>query len=105
VGGPAQGFSRALIEAQAMSRPVVATSGDGREEGLLSARTGWTVSSGDTPALARAISLALDLTAEQRAALSAAATDHVRSHFTLPLMSQRTLGLYRSLGVAGVPQG
>jgi glycosyltransferase involved in cell wall biosynthesis len=96
-GGPRQGFSRVLVEAQAMSRPVVSDEGDGRAEGLLPGRTGWTVPAGDTAALARAIGHALDLTGEERARLSLGAARHVEAHFALPLMAERTLALYREL--------
>ena len=96
-GGPRQGFSRTLVEAQAMSRPVVTTAGDGRVEGLVPNVTGWAVAEGDVAALSRAIDHALELSAEQRAMLSGAATAHVRERFALQAMTQRTMALYRDL--------
>ena len=96
-GGPRQGFSRTLVEAQAMSRPVVTTAGDGRVEGLVPNVTGWAVAEGDVAALSRAIDHALELSAEQRAMLSGAATAHVRERFAVQAMTQRTMALYREL--------
>ncbi|HJQ58973.1 MAG TPA: glycosyltransferase family 4 protein, partial [Vineibacter sp.] len=94
-GGNGQGFSRALVEAQAMSRPVVCDAGCGAVEGMVPGETGWTATPGAPSALAQALNRALALTAEQRAQLSMSAQAHVRAHFTIEAMCRRTLDLYQ----------
>ena len=46
-GGARQGFSRALVEAQAMGRPVVAEDGGGAAETVRAGVTGWLAPAGD----------------------------------------------------------
>ena len=53
-GGARQGFSRALVEAQAMGRPVVAEDGGGAAETVRAGVTGWLATAGDAAALASA---------------------------------------------------
>jgi glycosyltransferase involved in cell wall biosynthesis len=96
-GGNGQGFSRTLVEAQAMSRPVVCDAGCGAVEGMVPGETGWTATPGSARELADALSRALDLTADQRAALSHRAQAHVRAHFTVETMGRRTLALYNDV--------
>ena len=66
-GGARQGFSRTLVEAQAMGRPVVAEDGGGAAETVLPGVTGWLAPAGDPAALAEALQSALSLSAERRA--------------------------------------
>ena len=54
-GGARQGFSRALVEAQAMGRPVVAEDGGGAAETVRPGVTGWLAPAGDPAALAEAL--------------------------------------------------
>lgn len=100
-GGNGQGFSRTLVEAQAMSRPVVCDAGCGAVEGMVPGETGWTAAPGDAPALATALNRALALTADERAALSHRAQAHIRAQFTIEAMCRQTLALYGAL--AGRP--
>ena len=51
-GGPREGFSRAMIEAQAMGRPVVAEDGGGAAEAVRDGVTGWLAPAGDAAAMA-----------------------------------------------------
>ena len=60
-GGARQGFSRALVEAQAMGRPVVAEDGGGAAETVRAGVTGWLAPQGDAAALAEALHSALSL--------------------------------------------
>ena len=53
-GGSRQGFSRTLVEAQAMGRPVVAEDGGGAAEAVRPGVTGWLAPAGDAAALAEA---------------------------------------------------
>ncbi len=96
-GGALQGFSRALVEAQAMGRPVVAVDGGGAAEAMQADTTGWLAPPGDPWALTEALSRALSLSAERRADLARAAQDHVRSRFALAKSNQQLLRLYEQL--------
>jgi glycosyltransferase involved in cell wall biosynthesis len=96
-GGTERGFSRALVEAQAMGRPVVTEDGGGATEAVRSGVTGWLAEAGDPAALAAAISQALSLSAERRAELARAAQEHVRGRFALAHSNQQLLQLYERL--------
>jgi len=97
VGGKGQGFSRTLIEAQAMSRPAVCDADSGAVEGIIPGETGWVAPSGPPTELAQALHQTLQLTADERAALSHRAQRHVRDLFSVETMCQRTLALYAEL--------
>ena len=56
-----EGFGRAVIEGQAMARPVIATDHGGAAETVEHGVTGWRVPPGDPVALAAAIDDALAL--------------------------------------------
>lgn len=97
-GGARQGFSRTLVEAQAMGRPVVAEDGGGAAETLRpEGVTGWVSPAGDPAALADALQAALSLSVERRAELARAAQEHVRSHYGLAQSNQQLLALYHRL--------
>lgn len=96
-GGASQGFSRALVEAQAMGRPVVAEDGGGAAEAILPGVTGWLAASGDASALAEALDNALSLSTHRRAEVVRTAQEHARSHYSLAQASQRLLHLYERL--------
>ena len=97
-GGARQGFSRTLVEAQAMGRPVVVEDGGGGAETVRAGVTGWLAASGDASALAEALNGALSLSLERRAELARAAQEHVRGLYALPHSNQRLLALYERLG-------
>ena len=82
-GGTRQGFSRALVEAQAMGRPVVAEDGGGAAETVRAGVTGWLAPAADAGALAEAMQSAISLPTERRAELARAAQEHVRSRYAL----------------------
>jgi glycosyltransferase involved in cell wall biosynthesis len=96
-GGINRGFSRTLVEAQAMGRPVVTEDGGGPVEAVRSSVTGWLAAAGNPAALAEAISQALSLSVEQRAELARTAQEHVRGRFALAHSNQRLLHLYEQL--------
>src|SRR5258708_16882644 len=83
-GGARQGFSRALVEAQAMGRPVVAEDGGGAAETVRPGVTGWLAPQGDPAALAEALHSALSLSVEPPAELARAAHEQVRTPYRLP---------------------
>lgn len=97
-GGARQGFSRALVEAQAMGRPVVAEDGGGAAEALLpEGVTGWLAPSGDPASLAEALQAALSLSIEHRAELARTAQEHARRTYGLAQSNQQLLALYHRL--------
>lgn len=96
-GGARQGFSRTLVEAQAMGRPVVAEDGGGAAEAIRPDVTGWLAPEADPAALAEALKQALSLSTERRAELARTAQEHVRSHFSLVQSNQQLLALYHRL--------
>ena len=73
-----EGFGRVVAEAQAMGRPVVATSHGGARETVVPGSTGWLVPPGDPRALAEGLAEALKLGPEERLAHAARAIEHVR---------------------------
>jgi glycosyltransferase involved in cell wall biosynthesis len=93
-GGNRQGFSRALVEAQAMGRPVVAEDGGGAAETVRAGVTGWLAPQGDAASLAEALSSALSLSTERRAELARAAQEQVRSRYGLAQSNRQLLALY-----------
>lgn len=100
-GGLQQGFSRALIEAQAMGRPVIAADGSGAAEAVRPGITGWLAAQGDAASLAQALDHALSLTAERRCALAFAAQEHMRGRYALAPGNARLLALYERLSNTG----
>jgi glycosyltransferase involved in cell wall biosynthesis len=96
-GGSRQGFSRTLVEAQAMGRPVVAEDGGGAAETVRPGVTGWLAPAGDAAALAEALQTALSLSTERRAELARAAQEHARSRYGLAQANSRLLQLYERL--------
>lgn len=92
-----EGFGRVIVEAQAMGRPVVATSHGGAVETVLPGQTGWLVSPGDADALSEAIAQALALDGNSRRQLADRAIAHVRANFTTAVMVARTIAVYQEL--------
>ena len=89
-----EGFGRVPVEAQAMGVPVIATALGATSETILNSETGWLVELGSAPAISNAIITCLDLSAQQRAAMSQKAKDYVRSKFQLQQMCDATLNVY-----------
>jgi len=93
-GGARQGFSRSLVEAQAMGRPVVAEDGGGAAEAILPDVTGWLAPAGDAAAMAAALESALSLAADRRAELARTAQEQMRRRYSLADANRRLLELY-----------
>ena len=92
-----EGFGRAVIEAQAMERPVIATDHGGAAETVEHGVTGWRVPPGDAGALAAALDGALSMQPAERRAMGARARDSVLAHYTTAAMQAATLDVYREL--------
>jgi glycosyltransferase involved in cell wall biosynthesis len=96
-GGTRRGFSRTLVEAQAMGRPVVAEEGGGAAEAVRPGITGWLAGLADATSLAQAINTAISLPPERRSELARNAQDHVRTHYALKRSNERLMRLYERL--------
>ncbi len=96
-GGPRQGFSRSIVEAEAMGRPVVAEEGGGAAEAIEAGVTGWLAPTGDPQALARALASALSLLTEQRAQLARTARQNAAQRYGLAQANAEMLQLYQRL--------
>lgn len=90
-------FGRAVIEAQAMARPVIAADHGGAVETVVDGETGWRVAPGDRAALAEVILHALRMSTAARVALGEQARQSVLRDFTVAAMQQATLGVYREV--------
>lgn len=92
-----EGFGRAVIEAQAMGRAVVATAHGGAAETVDDLVTGWLVPPSDPAALAEVLDRALGLDEANRWALGERARNSVLAHYTTAAMQAATLDVYREL--------
>ncbi len=89
-----EAFGRAVIEAQAMERVVIAAGHGGAAETVADGDTGILVPPGDAAALASAISAALALPEAERRAMGARARASVLEHYTVAAMQQATMAVY-----------
>ncbi len=92
-----EGFGRAVIEAQAMGRAVVATNHGGAAETVEDLVTGWHVPPSDAEALAAVLDHALTMSDEDRAALGERARASVLRSYTTAAMQAATLAVYAEL--------
>jgi glycosyltransferase involved in cell wall biosynthesis len=91
-----EGLARALPQALAAGRPVVACDCDGANEVCFTGQTGFLIPAGDVAALAeRLAQLAGD--AALREQLGRRGREFVREHFAVRTMVERTYALYREL--------
>ena len=102
-GGQGEGFSRVIVEAQAMGRPAVCDSAGGAVEAMVNNATGWSAPPGMPAALARSLERALALSEADRTALAIRARAHVLERFTVERMARETLALYAQMMAAAVP--
>ncbi len=101
----AEAFGRAAVEAQAAGVPVIVSDLGAVPETVLAppetpeeSRTGWRVPPGDADELASAISCALNMPEGERRLITNRALAHVRQHFSVETMCEKTLEIYRRLG-------
>lgn len=97
-----EGLGRALTEAMASGRPVVATAVNGVPDLVEPGVTGLLAAAGDVPALAEAVVWLLDHP-EEAAMMGEQARDRVRSHFDAQTMCRALDELYAEL--LGLPSG
>jgi glycosyltransferase involved in cell wall biosynthesis len=92
-----EAFGRVVIEAQAMARPVIATSHGGAAETIADGATGLLVPPGDAAALGAALDQVLAMAPQMRAALGARARAAVLARYTVAAMQAATLEVYREV--------
>ncbi len=90
-----ESFGRAVAEAGAMERVVLASRLGGPAETIVDGRTGWLVAPGDVGAWAACLERALRMGRAERAAMGAAARARVTGLYGLAAMSEATFALYR----------
>lgn len=100
----AEGLQRAILEAQAMARPIVVSDLGAGPEVVLAPpavaedrMTGLRISAGDDAALAAALIRLFSLPAEARRAMGRRGRDWVLAHFTVGIVADLMLGLYADI--------
>jgi glycosyltransferase involved in cell wall biosynthesis len=94
-----EAFGRAVVEAQSMGRPVIATGHGGAQETVEHGSTGWLYPPGDIARLTIELNKALNLDPSERAHMGLAARARIHSRYTVAAMQRATLDVYE--GVAG----
>jgi glycosyltransferase involved in cell wall biosynthesis len=92
-----EAFGRAVIEAQAMERVVIAAGHGGAAETVEHGVTGVLVPPGDAAALAEAIAHVLALPEAERRAMGARARASVLAQYTVAGMQRTTLAVYEEI--------
>ena len=92
-----EAFGRVIVEAQAMSKPVIATNHGGARETVVHGSTGWLYPPGDAKALAETIHQALELGESERAHMGLAGRARVHSAYTVSAMQRATLDVYEQV--------
>ena len=92
-----EAFGRAVIEAQSMSRPVVATDHGGARETVAHGVSGWLYPPGDIARLTIELNKALNLDPSERAHMGMAARVRIHSRYTVAAMQRATLDVYEQV--------
>ena len=92
-----EAFGRTAVEPQAMQRPPLAANHGAPVETILASETGWLVKPGDAHAWADAMKIAIALPEHDRFEMGHQGREHVKEQYSLPLMCERTLDVYRAL--------
>jgi len=91
-----EGLPRAVPQALAAGKPVVAYNSDGTREICLDGETGFLVEPGDLPGLINRV-LQLEQDADLRERLGRRGRERVRARFSLPMMIDQIYALYLKL--------
>ena len=92
-----EAFGRAVVEAQAMGRMVIATDHGGAAETVEPDVTGWRVPPSDPAALAAALDYALSLPDEHRQWIGQMSRASAVADYSIAAMQERTLAVYQEL--------
>ena len=92
-----EAFGRTIPEAQASGCLVLATAHGGACETVKDGETGFLVPPGDAKAMAAKLDEMLEMSAETKSKMRAAAVESVRTDFSTAKMCEKTLAIYREL--------
>ncbi|MFK7943791.1 MAG: glycosyltransferase family 4 protein [Paracoccaceae bacterium] len=92
-----EAFGRVIVEAQAMSKPVIATNHGGARETVVHGSTGWLYPPGDAQALAQTMHQALEMDPSERAHMGLAGRARIHSAYTVASMQRATLAVYEQV--------
>lgn len=92
-----EAFGRVVVEAQAMSRPVIATAHGGARETVVHGESGWLYPPGDVDVLAGTIHQALNLDPSARAHMGMSGRARIHARFTVAAMQRATLEVYEQV--------
>lgn len=92
-----ESFGRAVVEAGAMLRPVLAAGHGGPAETIVDGDTGWLVTPGDPDAWTQALAQALAAWPQDRLAMGERARSRVKRLYSLPAMCDATFATYRQM--------
>jgi glycosyltransferase involved in cell wall biosynthesis len=92
-----EAFGRIPIEAQAMAKIIIATNMGGFKETIIDQKNGFLIPSNDSAALVKAIKKVMDLPVKRRQEIGNNARKFIEHNFTLNVMTQKTLELYKKL--------
>lgn len=90
-------FGRAMPEAQAMGKIVVAFNHGGAAETVQDSKTGFLVPPCDTDALAQKLDEILDIPVSEREKIGQQAIKSVHESFSVQAMQEKTLAVYREI--------
>lgn len=90
-------FGRAMPEAQAMGKIVVAFNHGGAAETVEDGKTGFLVAPGDTDALAQKLDEILDMPLNERKKIEQAARESVLARFSIRKMQEKTIEVYKEI--------
>lgn len=90
-------FGRAMPEAQAMGKIVVAFNHGGAAETVEDGKTGFLVAPGDTDALAQKLDEILDMPLAARKKIEQAARESVLACFSIRKMQEKTIEVYKEI--------
>lgn len=91
-----EAFGRVTAEALAMSRPFIGTNLGATPELCIPNKTGFLIRPNDPQALANQISYTLK-NEKSLAAITSQARQHIKDHFSLSVMAQKTIAIYKAL--------
>jgi glycosyltransferase involved in cell wall biosynthesis len=91
-----EGFGQVMLEAQGMGKPVVGTSIGGIPETFLNGVTGYLVPPESVESLVRMLTLLLENRAHRKQ-MGIEAARFVRQNFSIDLMAERTIAVYKEL--------
>jgi glycosyltransferase involved in cell wall biosynthesis len=89
-------FGQVMLEAQGMGKPVIGTSIGGIPETFLNGVTGYLVPPESVESLVRMLTLLLENRAHRKQ-MGIEAARFVRQNFSIDLMAERTIAVYKEL--------